>query len=275
MSSFDSSLGVESSQPKDAILEAWAFYVRNFMPALQRMEVCDLENNAAHLLRWCDKANLQGFREPREVFLVEPPPESIEGRCLEGVGAALLNYARWSQSWEANVEHFRIDNVDVNKGSIFSKLHLDPAQLHKLKILVIRGFPRYPRGDWVWEARDLEEKTYGRLGRPRPEGQSNFLEWKLADAIRQLDLPALRMVVIGDYHFWVWRLDDYSESVRAPLRFFTIPMSDAMGMTVHAATIEREMTEWDWDFVMDDTSVLLQDAREEFRRAASKVVFRK
>jgi len=50
-------------------------------------------------------------------------------------------------------------------------------------------------------------------------------------------------------------------------------MSDAMEYTVHRDKIKEEMIDWDWNFVMDATPVLPQDAREEFRRAANKVVF--
>lgn len=127
---------------ENAILEGWAFYVHSLMPELQRMEVCDLEKNAAHLPQWRDEANIPGFREPQEVFLVEPPPESSDARCLEGVGAAILNYARWSQSWGADVEHLRIDNIDVDGSCVFGKLPLGRARLDNLKVLVIRGFPR-------------------------------------------------------------------------------------------------------------------------------------
>jgi len=94
MSSFDSSLGVGSRSLRTTTSEGWAFYMRTVMPELQCMEVCDLEYNIAHLPTWRDKGNLQGFKEPREVFLVEPPPDSADARCLEGVGAAILNYAR-------------------------------------------------------------------------------------------------------------------------------------------------------------------------------------
>jgi len=49
ISSFDFSLGVGSSSLRTTTLEGWAFYMRNLMPELQRMEVCDLEHNAAQL----------------------------------------------------------------------------------------------------------------------------------------------------------------------------------------------------------------------------------
>lgn len=279
ISSFESSLGGRTTPLRNATLKGWAFNVRSLMPKLQRIEVCGLQKNAAHLPKWRDEVHLPGFRKPREVCLMEPPPESAVARSLEGVGAAILNYARWSQSWGAKVEHLRIDNVDVDRTCISDRLSIDPAQLRKLKVLVIRGFPRHRRGEWVWEAQD-EGKTYGRLGRPLPppderQGENKFLEWRIADAIRQLDLPSLRMIVIDDYHFWVWRLSDYGDSVRPPQQFPTIPMSDAMGMKVHADTIATEMKKWDWDFIMNVSSVLSQDAREEFRKAASKAVFRR
>lgn len=83
------------------------------------------------------------------------------------------------------------------------------------------------------------------------------------------------MVVIGEYHFWAWHPGDYIGLVRPPQHVRTVPMSDAMGTELHAVTIEREMTEWDWAFVMEGTSILALDARDEFRKAASKVVFYK
>jgi len=207
MSSFDSSLGVGSNPLRTATLEGWAFYVRSLMPKLQRIEVCNLAYNAAHLSKWRDNANLQGLREPREVFLVEPPPISNRARILDGVGAALVDYAEWSQTWGAKVEHLRIDNVEMSKAHFFNRLHLDPAQLRKLKVLVIRTLPTYRRGQWVW-ALDPKEKPYGRLERPtslrdelKPE--TALTEWRFAEDIMNQGYRSLRMVVINGYHFWI------------------------------------------------------------------------
>lgn len=124
-----------------------------------------------------------------------------------------------------------------------------------------------------WEAQDLEGKTHGRLGRPRPQDQSNFLEWSISDAIMNQGFPSLRMVVINDYHFWIWRATDYKKPIELSKRCRALPMDDAVGNEVHATKIGEVLTQWDWEFVMDGSTVLPQDARDEFKRAANRFVF--
>ena len=50
-------------------------------------------------------------------------------------------------------------------------------------------------------------------------------------------------------------------------------MDDAMGNEVHATKIVEVLTQWDWEFVMDGSPVLPQDARDEFKRVANRFVF--
>ena len=267
----------------------WSSLQSTHLRNLQRFELRHLSYTAHLLSQWRDKVSWCGFQHPKEVFLTQPTPmdttgfeDDYEVLAAESISIVIWTFACWTRlyseglHWCEAIEHLRIDNVDLDREHSPHDLDSDGLDLKSLKVLILNGLPKDVASESVWNL-DIDRKPFGRLGRPITSGKgakSDLRAWGVANAIMRLQCPSLRIVVVNDYHFWISKMDDIGKAGEPQSRSCcAIPMSDAMENEVHRERIAREVTQFDWDFVMNDSPVLPKDARREFVRAANKVVF--
>ena len=137
--------------------------------------------------------------------------------CLHGVTRSEKPNGK---IWETGIRHMRIDQLD------FAKLETSPVdqateKFSQLKILVLRSLPdqvRYeppkniacsthypylPTGASVLRSAPY---PYLPFGPSLPKDVGDLREGQIAMEIATQDLPSLRVVVVGEYKFWLQRL---------------------------------------------------------------------
>ena len=179
----------------------------------------------------------------------------------------------------------RIDQLDLAKLKIYAT---DQAghKFSQLKIVVLRSLPEQVRYEPPENARTtrypylptgnsvLRSTPYPYLpfGPTLPEDMSTLREGRMATEIATHNLPSLRVIVVGEYKFWLQRMANNNDHAsRRPKVWF---LRHALEDPGQEAVIGQVMGKDDWDFVADGEDCLPEQAPREQVHWANRLVYR-
>ena len=188
--------------------------------------------------------------------------------------------------WGEGVRHMRIDQLDLGKLQV-SNIDQAVDKFGQLKILVLRSLPeqeRYELSEKVSRSSEflypppgpsvLRSKPYPHLpfGPTLPEDMNALKEGRIAREIATQDLPSLRVIVVGEYKFWLQRMtEDNDHDDRRPKVWF---LRHALENASQEAVIGQILDRDDWNFVADREDCLLMRAPMEQVHWANRLVYR-
>ncbi|MCJ1248673.1 hypothetical protein MMC30_005891 [Trapelia coarctata] len=151
-------------------------------------------------------------------YLFDRSPAPVEWRRLTHHGMTLI-----TGSWGRGVRHMRVEDVDVN-GLIVDHLPYAYSSLTDLKVLIVT--PRPAHSD------------------KQPQLHPRTTAYNIAAGILRQRLPGLRVVVVGEYRFWLELPDLFS---KGPWRVWGL--MEALEDARQAIDVERCLERPDWRFL--------------------------
>lgn len=187
----------------------------------------------------------------------------------------------WGKSdckpWGQGVRHLRIDQLDLVKLKI-STIDQAVDDFSQLKIIVLRSLPEqiyYEPATNVASVKSVLRSApypYLPFGPNLAEDMNTLREGQMAVEIATQKLPSLRMIVVGEYKFWLQRLakgNDHNDG-RPKVWFLRRALEDPGEEAVIAQVMDKD----DWDFVADREDCLPEKAPREQVRRANRLVYR-
>lgn len=197
---------------------------------------------------------------------------------------------QWGESdcsfWGQGVRHLRVDQLDLVKLKV-STIDQAADGFRQLKIIVLRSLPeqiyyepsamvsRATRHPYVQTGKSVLHSTpYPHLpfGPDLPQDMDALREGRMAKEIAVQNLPSLRVIVVGEYKFWLQRLaEENDHKNRSPKVWF---LRHALEDPGQEAVIGQVMDRDDWDFVADREDCLPEKAPKEQVRRANRLIYR-
>lgn len=188
--------------------------------------------------------------------------------------------------WGTGIRHMRIDQLD------FAKLEISPIdqstdKFSQLKILVLRSSPKQVRYEppknssrstqypyLPTGASVLRSVPYPYLpfGPSLPKDVADLREGQIVTEIATQDLPSLRVVVVGEYKFWLQRLakENGLSDPRPKVWFLRHALEDPS----QESMILRIMDRRDWEFTAERDDCLPERAPMEQVHWANRLTYR-
>lgn len=220
--------------------------------------------------------------ELHQMYLSKP---STRGGPRNRVGPEISNRLAWRlhgadrsgdfdwKAWNEEVRHIRVDQLDLAKLILYDN---DQAMegLSHLKILVLRSQTEQVR---LKSPSTLTRSTpypYLPFGPMLPEDVTSSREGQIACELSTRNLPDLRVIVVGEFKFWLQRLakgkDHDDQMPNCTVWFLRRALEDPDQERVILQTMDKD----DWDFLADREDSLPESAPKEQVHWANRLVYR-
>ncbi|MCJ1470263.1 hypothetical protein MMC07_008908 [Pseudocyphellaria aurata] len=217
----------------------------------------------------------QSFMEFSQLYLNKHPKSSFFTHDNNLHWCIFGNITRPCK-WGLGVRQVRIDQVDLD-GLKINRIDEPFDGLEQLRILILRTVPE--------PAKLHPANGHGSLPYPDepfgpslPDDMDALKETEIAKAIAAQNLPSLRIISVGGYHFWVQqqtpKTDSHGASGCRPLNSVWF-LRRALEDLVQEAEILRVVHPDDWKFLADRSDCLAETASDESNRLANRLVYRK
>lgn len=174
--------------------------------------------------------------------------------------------------WGSSVRRMRIDQVNLHDLEV-NRIDGMSDGLQQLRILILRPLAEQVRDYLSSNSIRSLPYSYEPFGPELPDDVDLLNEGKIAQAIGAQDLPALRIIAVGRYRFWLEKLpiSNANGSHRRKIWFLRHALQNAE----QEAEILRVVNKEDWQFLSDRSDCLAQEAPQEHVREANRLVYRK
>ena len=177
-----------------------------------------------------------------------------------------------STKWGASVHRMRIDQINLADLEV-NKIDDVSDGLQQLRVLILRPLAEQVHDGLSGRGIRSLPYPYEPFGPELPDDVAMLNEGKIAQAIGAQHLPALRIIAVGRYRFWVEHLPMYkaNDIPRRKVWFLRRALQDAE----QEAEILRLVNNEDWQFLSDRSDCLAEEAPQELVRQSNRLVYRK
>lgn len=212
------------------------------------------------------------FMDVWHVYLSEHPKTYFYRNEYNKLRWRVFGNNECSMKWGSSVSRMRIDQVNLHDLEV-NRIDNVSDGLQQLRVLVLQ-----PLAQQVCDYSKLNgirsvPYPYEPFGPELPDNVDILNEGKIAQAISAQDLPALRIIAVGRYRFWLENLpiSKANDSCHRKVWFLRRALQNAE----QEAEILRTVNKEDWQFLADRSDCLAQGASQEHVRESNRLVYRK